>query len=61
MTEILKAILGNRTPAEALEADARAIREIVQDTRIRTYEQKTDLGYVTAKIIPVVKGSGIKR
>lgn len=58
MNEVLKAILGNRTVEEALEADARAIREIVQDTRVRTYDQKNDLGYVTAKILPVVKKAG---
>ena len=61
MNEVLKAILGNRTVDEALEADARAIRDIVQDTRVRTYDQKNDLGYVTAKILPVVKKAGAGR
>ena len=55
MNAVLKAILGKRTATEALDADARAIREIVQDTRARTYDQKNDLGYVTAKILPVVR------
>lgn len=58
MNEVLKAILGNQTVKEVLDADARAIREIVQDTRVRTYDQKNDLGYVTAKILPVVKKAG---
>jgi len=56
MNEIMKAILGNRKPAEALDEQARAIREIIRDTRIHTYDQKSDPGYVTAKILPVVKG-----
>lgn len=61
MNEVLKAILGNRTATEVLEADGLAIREIVRDTRVRTYEQKNDLGYVTAKILPVVKKVGVAR
>lgn len=61
MNDVVKSILGGRTPAEALDADARAIREIIQDTRVGTYEQKKDLGYVTARILPVPKGGSDER
>lgn len=60
MNELLKMILKGRTPEQTLAAEARAIKFVGANNQVMTYDQKSDLGYVTAKILPVsrtVKGS----
>jgi hypothetical protein len=53
MSELLDMILKGRTPEETLAAEAKAIKSASTGNRVMTYDQKSDLGYVTAKVLPV--------
>lgn len=54
--QLQEQLLAGQTLREALATEARAIKAIGDDRREKTYAAKNDMGYVTAKIYPVVKG-----
>jgi hypothetical protein len=57
MSELLDMILAGRTLEQALADDARAIKAIGEDHTEKTFGQKIEHGYVTAKIFAVPKGA----
>jgi hypothetical protein len=56
MNSIFKVFFGDKTVQDILEEDARAIKQRGEDTRVYTYDERNDQGFIRARAIPVPKG-----
>lgn len=61
MSAVLTKILGGKSIAEALREDTRVIKQIGDARQARSFEVRTDRGYVTAKIQAVPVTAARKR